>query len=83
MADALYMKKTTVSAYENDKIDVKISVLKDIARVLHTSVFYLVEGVDFSLDDKTRHLLQMFRKMNNEKIREVAVKQMAVLLEMD
>lgn len=42
MAEALLTKKSTISAYENDKIDIKISVLKEIATVLDTSVFYLV-----------------------------------------
>ena len=28
----------------NDKIDIKISVPKDIAKVLHTNVSYLVDG---------------------------------------
>lgn len=38
LAEALITKKSTVSAYENDKIDIKISILKQIAKVLDTSV---------------------------------------------
>ena len=30
MAEALLTKKSTISAYENDKIDIKISILKHI-----------------------------------------------------
>ena len=30
LAEALLTKKSTVSAYENDKIDIKISILKHI-----------------------------------------------------
>ena len=30
LAEALLTKKSTVSAYENDKIDIKISILKQI-----------------------------------------------------
>lgn len=83
LADILYLKKTTVSAYENDKIDIKISVLKDLAKVLHTTVSYLVEGIDFSLDEEAMRLLYIYQKLGNEKIRIAAVKQMTVLLEMD
>ena len=34
LAEAIYTKKTTISAYENDRIDIKSSILLDIARVL-------------------------------------------------
>ena len=34
-------KKSIVSAYENDKTDIKISILKQMAKILDTSVFYL------------------------------------------
>ena len=44
LAELLYIKKATVSAYENDRFDMKVSVLKDIAKVLKTTVAYLVEG---------------------------------------
>ena len=38
LAEALITKKSTVSAYENDKIDIKISILKQIAKVLDITV---------------------------------------------
>lgn len=31
LAEALLTKKSTVSAYENNKIDIKVSILKQIA----------------------------------------------------
>ena len=34
LADKLLSKKSTVSEYENDKIDIKISVLREIAKIL-------------------------------------------------
>lgn len=44
LAEALCTKKCTISAYETDKIDIKSSILKDIATVLHCSASYLLEG---------------------------------------
>ena len=38
LAEILLTKKSTVSAYENDRIDIKVSVLKDLAKVLCTNV---------------------------------------------
>lgn len=44
LADVLQMKKITLSAYENDRIDIKVSILKEIAMGLGTTVAYLVDG---------------------------------------
>ena len=44
LAEALCTKKCTISAYETDKIDIKSSILKELAAVLHCSASYLLEG---------------------------------------
>lgn len=44
LAEALCTKKCTISAYETDKIDIKSSILKELATVLHCSASYLLEG---------------------------------------
>ena len=45
LAETLLTKKSTISAYENDKIDIKVSVLKDLVKVLCTNVSYLLMGM--------------------------------------
>ena len=42
LAEALCIKKSTISMYENDKVDIKTSVLFDLSRELNTSVTYLL-----------------------------------------
>ena len=44
LAEALCTKKCTISAYETDKIDIKSSILKELAAVLHCSASYLVDA---------------------------------------
>ena len=44
LASLLCTKKSTVSAYELDKIDVKVSIIKEMAQILGTTVGYLVDG---------------------------------------
>lgn len=44
LAALLYTKKSTISAYENDRIDIKVSILRDIAKALNTTPGYLVDG---------------------------------------
>lgn len=82
MAEALLTKKSTISAYENDKIDIKISVLKETATVLDTSVFYLVgEQEDISNDVmQTAMILQQFE---DKKLRKAAIDQIKLLLTLD
>lgn len=56
LAEALLTKKSTISAYENDKIDIKISILKQIAKELNTTVFYLTGEQD---EDISNEVMQM------------------------
>ena len=44
LAIKIYMDKRTVSAYENDKIDIKASVLKELAPIIGTTAGYLIDG---------------------------------------
>lgn len=44
LADVLQMKKITLFAYENDRIDIKVSILKEMAVGLGTTVAYLIDG---------------------------------------
>ena len=51
LAEILFTKKSTISEYENDKIDLKYSVLKEIAKALDTSVRYLSGEQDEEIAD--------------------------------
>ena len=44
----LLMNKQTISEYENNHIDIKCSVIKEIARALGVSAGYLIEGEDMN-----------------------------------
>ena len=41
LAEAMCVPKSTISAYENDKVDIKGSVIMELARYLATSPNYL------------------------------------------
>lgn len=77
LADALCTKKCTISAYETDKIDIKSSILKDIAKVLNCSASYLLEGnreteIDF-------RIVTVLRKLKKDGLTEVALAQLQAL----
>ena len=44
LAEILCTKKATISAYENDHIDIKSSIVLEIAKALNCSGSYLLEG---------------------------------------
>ena len=79
LAEELLTKKSTVSAYENDKIDIKISILKQIAKVLNTSVFYLVGEQDEDISIEVMQMAMVLQQIQNEELRKVAIEQVKVL----
>lgn len=50
LGEKLLMRKSTISDYENDVIDIKISVLREIAAALHVYPDYFLKGEDLSSD---------------------------------
>ncbi len=82
MAEDLLTKKSTISAYENDKIDIKISVLKEIATVLDTSVFYLV-GEQEDISNDVMQMAMILQQFEDKKLRKVAIDQIKLLLTLD
>ena len=78
MAEALLTKKSTISAYENDKIDIKISILKHIAKILDTSVFYLVGEQDEDIDSDVIKMAMILQQIQNKELRKIAIEQVKV-----
>lgn len=79
LAEALYTKKCTISAYETGKIDIKVSILGDIAKVLNTTSGYLMDGDEIGFDADVMQLAMMLQEMKNEDVRKVAIEQVKVL----
>lgn len=78
LADALYIPKTTISSYERDVVDMKMGTIKELAKVLHTTVGYLIEGEKEKFDDDVIRAAMMLQSMP-EKLRRIAVEQVKVL----
>lgn len=79
LAEILITKKNTISDYENDKIDMKVSVLKEIARVLDTTVSYLAGEADEEPDDEVIQMAMVLMQIKNKELRRAAMEQMKVL----
>ena len=78
LADILYAKKSTISEYENDKIDLKYSVLKEIAKALDTSISYLSGEQDEDIDDVMQMTIAL-QQIKSKELRKVAIAQVKIL----
>lgn len=79
MADVLQMKKVTLSAYENDRIDIKVSILKEMAVGLGTTVAYLIDGEESEFGLEVMQTARLLQGIENEQLRKVALEQVKVL----
>ena len=74
----LYIPKTTVSSYERDVVDMKMGIIKELAKVLHTTVGYLIDGEKVELDADVLQVAMMMQEMPEE-LKKVAMKQVKIL----
>lgn len=77
LAEALITKKSTISAYENDKIDIKGSILVEISEVLDTSVNYLLGQEEY--DEDLLEIITVYKSLKDPKIKGIALEQMKLL----
>lgn len=71
------------STYETGKIDIKVSILRDIAKVLNTTAGYLMDGDEMGFDADVMQLAMMLQEMKNEDVRKVAIEQVKVLAKLN
>lgn len=77
LAEAMLTDKSTISLYENDKIDIKSSVLIELAKVLGCTAGYLLEGEKPESIDTD--FLGILSKIKNPEVKAIALKQLEAL----
>jgi len=83
MAEKLCCNKSLISQYENDKVDIKGSVIVELAELLETTTGYLLSGEKGSnLDDEEEELLRLFSLLVNPSMKKVALEQVRILSNM-
>jgi len=78
LAEILWVKEETISNYENDKVDIKGSVICKLAEVLETTPDYLLTGSVMGLSDMEQAVLELFKSLPEE-MKEIALGQMELL----
>ena len=81
LAEKMYIDKRTISAYEKDKIDIKVSALKELASILEVTAGYLIDGEMEEIEADVLQLKILIGSLNPD-LRKVAMKQLRILGEL-
>jgi len=77
LAEIMCVPKTTLSAYENDKVDIKSSVITELSEILDTDPNYLL-GIE--QDSYIIEMTELLKNLDNEVVREMLMKQVKALI---
>lgn len=84
LAEIMCTTKAAISQYENNKVDIKGSVILEIAGILGTTAGYLLNN-ELSVgdvDEQMKKMMEMFRGLGNDEIRKIAMEQISVLIKL-
>ena len=80
MAEKLCCNKSLISQYENDKVDIKGSVIVELAELLGTTTGYLLNGeVGCCMDEDETRMLELMAVLKDSRLRKVAIEQVKAL----
>lgn len=80
MAEKLCCNKSLISQYENDKVDIKVSVIVEMVELLGTTAGYLLNGeVGCCMDEDEKRMLELMAMLKDSRRRKVALEQVKVL----
>lgn len=80
LAEKLFTSKQMISVYENNKTELKVQVVKELAVALDTTSSYLIDGtVEMEYESETAEMVSLFNSINKEEIRKIAIEQLRLL----
>ena len=80
LAELMCVTPVQISHYENDKNDIKVSVLRELARCLRVSTTYLLDGEIECFDKDVMQIAIVLQGIESEELRNVALEQLKVLV---
>jgi transcriptional regulator with XRE-family HTH domain len=78
LAERMNVTAALISNYENDKVDIRSSVMRELAGILGTTVAYLMDG-DPEIDTDIRNLIHIYLTLGRPNVQKVAMEQMKIL----
>lgn len=83
LAELMCITSVQISHYENDRNDIKVSVLKELAGHLQVPIVYLIEGECNYFSSEIMHVAMMLQEMQSEELRKAAMEQVRILVGLD
>ncbi|MBQ5593327.1 MAG: helix-turn-helix transcriptional regulator [Bacteroidales bacterium] len=83
LAELMCVTPVQISHYENDKNDIKVSVLKELAGHLQVPVVYLSDGECNCFSQEVMQVAMMLQEMQNGELRKAAMEQVKILAGLD
>ena len=80
LADQLYIPMTTLSTYENNKAELKGSVVVELANALGATTDYIHTGSSNELSPMEQELLAIFRSIKSSDLQKAGLEQLKCLL---
>ena len=78
LAERMHVTAALISNYENGKVDIKSSVMHELAGILGTTVAYLMDG-DPEMDPDIKNLIRIYLTLGRPNVQKVALEQMKIL----
>ena len=80
LAEKLFTSKQMISSYENNKTELKIQVVKELAIALGTTSSFLIDGNEaVTYKQETAELVALFNSISKEEVRKIAIEQLRLL----
>ena len=80
LAEKLFTSKQMISSYENNKTELKVQVVKELAVALGTTSSFLIDGNEaVTYKEETAELVALFNCINKEEVRKIAIEQLRLL----
>lgn len=81
LAQAMHVKKSTLSAYENDKVDIKGSILIELSQYLDTTPNHLL-GIEDNEDSFLFEAKSLLSRIKDKRTQEILLIQLRALAHM-
>lgn len=84
LSQRMFIPKSTISAYENDKIDISASVLRELAATLGVKPEYFFDTTEKTEEEnEIEDIVATLRNIKNSKVRKVIMEQIKVTASLD
>lgn len=73
LAELMYVKNTLISQYESNATLPPLDKLQEMAKLLGTTVAYLVDGIELTISAEDMEMLSAFNSIKNEVLRQALI----------